>query len=61
MLLQNKIKRPKGKKCTNDKKMHFREENYKWSITFEKCSNSLIITVIQFKTLLSYFFVVGKC
>lgn len=47
MLLQNNAKDQWGKKGTNDKKRHFRDENYKWSITFEKCSNSLIITVIQ--------------
>lgn len=34
-------KRPKGKKWASDKKMQSREENYKWSITFEKCPNSL--------------------
>lgn len=41
MLLLSNIKIPKGKIWINDKKRHFREENYKWSLTFEKCSDSL--------------------
>lgn len=40
MLLQSSIKKPKGReKWANDKKRHFRAENYKRPITFEKYSN----------------------